>query len=224
MSYGYSSGAPTVTGDLKAKEDAQRDTLIDFGEDKIDFQTSGSVRLQINNDSIKAVSVPFSGSLQGTADKAYSDQMGSTLVGGVFEIDQGLFQNPNSSYNPIFFPSDDSYIERVGVSSVNYFIAPFDGELIKIQVRSTTDLSSKSLTASLHIGSTGDNAYSATATESVAINGLSPNETHTFDFMGLPSSSFSEGDIYGFSLELAGGYAGNETIHFTTVVRYNPYA
>ena len=37
MAFKYSSGQPTVTGDLKAKEDAQRDTLIDFGEDQIDF-------------------------------------------------------------------------------------------------------------------------------------------------------------------------------------------
>ena len=38
-----------VIGDLKAADDTQRDTLIDFGEDQIDFQTSGSTRMQINN-------------------------------------------------------------------------------------------------------------------------------------------------------------------------------
>jgi len=48
MSYKYSKGSQVI-GDLKAADDTQRDTLIDFGEDQIDFQTSGSTRMQINN-------------------------------------------------------------------------------------------------------------------------------------------------------------------------------
>lgn len=47
MSYKYSSG-PSVTGDLKAQDDTQRDTVIDFGEDQIEFQTSGSTRARIS--------------------------------------------------------------------------------------------------------------------------------------------------------------------------------
>ena len=47
MSYKYSKG-PQVIGDLKAADDTQRDTLIDFGEDRIDLQTSGSTRLKIS--------------------------------------------------------------------------------------------------------------------------------------------------------------------------------
>jgi len=224
MSYKYSKGA-TVQGDIKAADDAERNTLIDFGEDQIDFQTSGSVRLQISNTGVEALNGSFTGSLNGTASNAVMDTMGQNIVGGVFEIDQGLFQNPNSSYNPIFFPSDDSYVERVGVSSVNYFIAPFNGELLKVQIRSpNTDFSSTSLTASLHIGIDGNSAYSSTPAASVSVAGQSANITHTFDFIGVPSASFAEGDIFGFSLEVSGGYAGSETVHFTTVVRYDPYS
>lgn len=353
MSYKYSKGSQVI-GDLKAADDAERNTLIDFGEDQIDFQTSGSVRLQINNSggtisgslnvtndvtassiSVNSFAVQdsleigsqifytqgnngfsvnedydpsnsstqtayhytsgegretvaftlartqqftngfgiygtsgdnkfvtfgeqnntsfewrrgvgiqpldldggtllasidnsgnmtansFTGSLSGTASNAAMDTMGQNLVGGVYEIDQGLFQNPGA--NPIYFPSDDSFTERAGVSSVNYFMAPFNGELIKIQVRSSnTDFSSTSLTASLHVGVDGDNAYSATPAASVAVSGQATHYIHTFDFMGVPSASFAEGDIYGFSLEVSGGYAGTETIHFTTVVRYDP--
>jgi hypothetical protein len=51
MSYKYSKGA-TVQGDIKAEDDAQRDTLIDFGEDQIEFQTSGSTRLKVDNSGI----------------------------------------------------------------------------------------------------------------------------------------------------------------------------
>ena len=49
MAFKFSKGS-TVQGDIKAADDTQRDTLIDFGEDQIDFQTSGSVRLKIEND------------------------------------------------------------------------------------------------------------------------------------------------------------------------------
>lgn len=51
MAYKYSKGA-TVQGDIKAADDAQRDTLIDFGEDQIDFQTSGSTRMKVHNSGV----------------------------------------------------------------------------------------------------------------------------------------------------------------------------
>ena len=190
MSYKVSIGSQVI-GDLKSADDAQRDTLIDFGEDQIDFQTSGTVRLQINNTGISALNSSFTGSLHGTASVATKDQMGETIVGGIYEIDQGIFQNPNQAYNPIYFPSDDSYIERVGPSSVNYFIAPFNGELIKIQVKSTTDFTSKALTASLHIGTGTTNAYSSTPATSLSLNGQAANTVYTFDFTSASNTSIS---------------------------------
>jgi len=60
MSYKFSKGSQVI-GDLKAQDDTQRDTLIDFGEDQIEFQTSGSVRLQINNHRVSS-SLGISGS------------------------------------------------------------------------------------------------------------------------------------------------------------------
>ena len=47
MAFKYSKGSQVI-GDLKAADDTQRDTLIDFGEDRIDLQTSGSTRLKIS--------------------------------------------------------------------------------------------------------------------------------------------------------------------------------
>ena len=58
MSYKYSKGAQVI-GDLKAEDDTQRDTLIDFGEDQIDLQTSGSVRLQVNNNGMNLYHDPL---------------------------------------------------------------------------------------------------------------------------------------------------------------------
>ena len=60
MAYRYSVGKRQF-GDIKAENDAQGDTLIDFEEDQIEFQTSGSVRLQINNDHLSS-SLPLSAS------------------------------------------------------------------------------------------------------------------------------------------------------------------
>jgi len=47
MSYKYSKGSQVI-GDLKAADDTQRNTLIDFGEDYIGLETSGSLRLKIS--------------------------------------------------------------------------------------------------------------------------------------------------------------------------------
>ena len=47
MSYKFSKGAQ-VMGDLNAADDTQRDTKIDFGEDYIGFETSGSARMVIS--------------------------------------------------------------------------------------------------------------------------------------------------------------------------------
>ena len=47
MSYKFSKGAQVI-GDLKAASDTQRDTLIDFEEDYIGFQASGSVVMVVS--------------------------------------------------------------------------------------------------------------------------------------------------------------------------------
>ena len=47
MSYKFTKGSQII-GDLKAADDTQRDTKIDFGEDYIGLETSGSVRMVIS--------------------------------------------------------------------------------------------------------------------------------------------------------------------------------
>ena len=62
MGYNYSKGTQVI-GDLRAADDAQRNTLIDFGEDQIDFQTSGSVRMQIDNNGVHIADTALGASL-----------------------------------------------------------------------------------------------------------------------------------------------------------------
>ena len=47
MSYKFTKGSQII-GDLKAADDTQRDTQIDFGEDYIGFETSGSARMVLS--------------------------------------------------------------------------------------------------------------------------------------------------------------------------------
>ena len=47
MAYKISKGS-TIQGDIKGEDDTDRDTIIDFGEDRIDLQTNGTTRLKIS--------------------------------------------------------------------------------------------------------------------------------------------------------------------------------
>ena len=51
MSYKYSKGE-TVQGDIKAKDDADRDTKIDFEEDYIGFETNGSATMVVSGSNV----------------------------------------------------------------------------------------------------------------------------------------------------------------------------
>ena len=219
---GIGSDSPShkldIDGDIRIRGNDIRDNS---GNPAISFDGSTNTTFA---GAVTATAGGLTGSLNGTASVALRDQIGETIVGGLYEIDQGIFQNPHASYNPIYFPSDDSFTERVGPSSINFFMAPFDGELIQIQLRSTGSFIGKALTASLHVGVDGNNAYSSTPASSLALNGQAINTTYTFDFSSAANTTFSAGNIYGFSLEIGGGFVGNETFRFTTVVKYNPYA
>ena len=84
MAYKYSKGA-TVQGDIKAADDAQRDTLIDFGEDRIDLQTSGTVRFTVENNTITTtVPIHVSGS---AIEGIRVAKGGSDYRAIVFEVD-----------------------------------------------------------------------------------------------------------------------------------------
>ena len=51
MAYNFSKGS-TVQGDIKAADDTQRDTKIDFEEDYIGFETGGSPRLVVSGSKV----------------------------------------------------------------------------------------------------------------------------------------------------------------------------
>ena len=195
------------------------DTNIRFENDTITLTAGAS-----SGDIVLSGSVHAPNGITGSITKAASDLDGNRLAGGIYQLDDGLIQNPHSSYSRIYFPADDTLVETIGAVSTNYKIAPYNGELIKMQVKSIQDFTGKALTASLHVGTGTTNAYSSTPSVSVALNGQAAHSVYTFDFLGQSGTTFNEGNIFGFSLQLSENWAGNETIHFTSVVRFNPYA
>lgn len=80
MAYKYTRGSQVI-GDLKAADDTERNTLIDFGEDQIEFQTSGSTRLKVDNDGAQTTG-NFNVSGDGGFDNVYIDD--ELVVGTVY--------------------------------------------------------------------------------------------------------------------------------------------
>lgn len=209
MSHNYSKGSQVI-GDLKAADDAQRNTLIDFGEDQIDFQTSGSVRLQITNDSVKSLTT-------------LKDQSNNQVIGGVSYIDYGLFQNPVSSSNStIFFPSDDSNVEAIVTNTTNFNIAPYNGKLMGVTIKSTLNYSATSLTCSFYTGSTSAQSCSANPVASVGLPGNTFFVPHYFDFSQDPNNSINANEIYCFSLKVDSGFTGTGNFHYIFHMQFYP--
>ena len=121
MSYKYSNGGFTVQGDIKAAEDAERNTVIDFGEDLMQLQTSGTTRLHIDNDGVYIPDTSAAASL---------------FVSGGIEVTPGnqeglRFMKSSNELNFISFQDGTdggSYNARLSYNSTEYlFIAPGRG-------------------------------------------------------------------------------------------------
>lgn len=120
MAFNYSKGAQVI-GDLKAADDTERNTLIDFGEDLIDFQTSGSVRAQINNNGVYIPDSPANASLfvSGGIEVTPGNQEGLRFMKSANELNFISFQDGTDG---------GSYNARLSYNSTEYlFIAPGRG-------------------------------------------------------------------------------------------------
>jgi len=121
MSYKYSNGGFTVQGDIKAAEDAERNTIIDFGEDLIQLQTSGSTRLHIDNNGIYIPDSPADASLfvSGGIEITPGNQEGLRFMKSATQLNFISFQDGTDG---------GSYNARLSYNSQEYlFIAPGRG-------------------------------------------------------------------------------------------------
>jgi hypothetical protein len=118
MSYKYSNGGFTVQGDIKAADDAERNTIIDFGEDLIQLQTSGSTRLHIDNNGIYIPDSPADASLfvSGGIEITPGNQEGLRFMKSATQLNFISFQDGTDG---------GSYNARLSYNSQEYlFIAP----------------------------------------------------------------------------------------------------
>ena len=121
MAYKFSKGSQTI-GDLRSVEDAERNTLIDFGEDQIEFQTSGSTRLKVDN-----TGIVVTGSIEITQSSdqemlRFSKTDGETAE-MVFEMaGNDKFQMFLNSFENMVFAtvnsSDDFLLKLAGVTAI----------------------------------------------------------------------------------------------------------
>ena len=96
MSYKYSKGTQVI-GDLKAADDTERDTLIDFGEDYIGFETSGSAVMVISGSKVGI----------GTTTPDYTLD-----VAGNIGVDQYIYHNGDANTYINF--TDDKIVLKAG--------------------------------------------------------------------------------------------------------------
>jgi hypothetical protein len=117
MSYKYTKGY-TVQGDIKAADDTERNTIIDFGEDLIQLQTSGSTRLHIDNNGIYIPDSPADASLfvSGGIEITPGNQEGLRFMKSATQLNFISFQDGTDG---------GSYNARLSYNSQEYlFIAP----------------------------------------------------------------------------------------------------
>ena len=163
----------------------------------------------------------LTGSVNGLATSATNDSLNNKLLGGINFFENGLFQNPTSNLTIVYFPADDSLIEAAIPSTTNFYTAPYDGQLMKITMKSSLNLSATNLTCSFHTGSNGSSAYSETAAATSTADGLVAWNTYTFDFSQNPSAFVNAGDIYGFSLKQGVVFNGTGNYYYNIHIKFD---
>ena len=172
-----------------------------------DLVTSGTVRLALNNtndadlDSVGSdvnVFVSGSGYSKGTQ---YAN--GVALFGGDVVISGSLSAKQKHIVTHKYSESGTSqqYVRFNAAGSDsspgsnNKFVAPYDGQLIKIIARSTTAMDSTVISS--HQGENGDTNLQTTPIESITVDVASANTSYEFTFS---DSYFSQGYILGISV------------------------
>tara|TARA_R100000388_G_C7232040_1_gene155278 strand:+ start:65 stop:775 length:711 start_codon:yes stop_codon:yes gene_type:complete len=222
MSFKYSKGAQVI-GDLKAQDDTQRDTQIDFGEDYIGFETSGSLRLKISGSdgSItfnEAFTFPISDGnvnqvlqTNGSGQLTWANQSGGGGGGGS-QFFQGHVEIDTTA-KPVNFHNVVSIGGNAPENIKSWFIAPFNGQVNKVilSVKANNFSTSNDGTVTVFIYKNQSNFNSATAIAVAAdsfvqtVNNLGTTNgdvnTGTFN----TNVSIQEGDLIQIKVEKSTG-------------------
>jgi len=198
MSYKYSKGSQVI-GDLKAADDVQRDTKIDFEEDYIGFETGGSIKMVVSGSNVGV----------GTATpNSKLHVVGNLKATGNINAKQRFINTAKYTESS----ADAKYVrwDAAGSNGTpgvnNKFLAPCDGELLSVTIRATAAANGTNI--SFHKASNGTENLSTTATETVGVDMSAANTTYQAQFSG---STFNSGEILGIRLDPSSGF-GNVNI------------
>ena len=129
-----------------------------------------------------------------------------TAAGGVYgkmrHMTHHRYQEDSVSTRE-YIPFAGSTAERNSPSSITQGIAPYNGRLVTVYVRSDTDPGSGAglgvTEVGLHIGVNGNRLVSTTAEETVTVDMTTKNTTYAFNFTA--ANHFAATDIMGISID-----------------------
>jgi len=198
MSYKYSKGNQVI-GDLSGSDDPERNTGIDFEDDFIGFETSGSLTMVVSGSNVGVgITAPNS--------KLHVD--GDIKATGRINAKQRFINTAKYTESS----TDQKYVrwDAAGSNGApgvnNKFLAPCDGELLSVTIRATSVANGTNI--AFHTASNGTENLNTTAVETVGVDMSAANTTYQAQFSG---STFSAGDILGISLDPTNGF-GNVNI------------
>ena len=106
--------------------------------------------------------------------------------------------------------------EQPSPSYISMGVAPYNGRLLKVLVRSSKSGGLDSTIVGIHIGTDGTTTFNSTAEETVTVNMSSANTTGTFNFTN--ANHFAAGDTIAVSIDPTNAH-GN--VNVTCVWEYN---
>ena len=202
MAFNYSKGAQVI-GDLKAADDQQRDTKIDFEEDYIALYTSGSVRMVISG-SEGGVGIGVASPTEAL------DVSGSIKATGYIDAKQRdvkLSKYTESSANKRFIrfnSTGTSGNKNCGQNTI--FIAPASGSLLSLSIRCealarSTDISFHRAGDGFTLPSnetSGDSSLHMPLIETINVDIDTVNKTFVVNFS---NATFTPGQILAVSVD-----------------------
>ena len=187
-----------VTGKISDASDGTEDGIIEFANIKAGSQTITarlrSDSLQLLNGTNLSVDGTITGKMMHMTHHRYNDGSGT---GKEYIPWAGTSEQPSPSY-------------------ISMGVAPYNGRLVKVLVRSSKSGGLGSTVVGIHIGTDGTTTFNSTAEETVTVNMASANTTGTFSFTN--SNHFAAGDTIAVSIDPTNAH-GN--VNVTCVWEYD---
>ncbi len=131
-----------------------------------------------------------------TIDDNQNLTVAGTIYGKMIHMTHHRYSDTSASGKE-YIPFQGTTAEQASPASTTQGIAPYDGRLVKVMIRSSAGMGTTSV--SIHKNTNGNTVISTSATETRTIFGLSADTTTTFSFTA--SNHFSAGDIIGVSVD-----------------------